>query len=950
MPVIEKQTNKKFIVPEVIQTSEMDCGPASLKSLLEGYGIYTSYGRLREACQTSIDGTSIDSIEDLANKLGLDAEQIMLPLDHVLLDKLAALPALVVTRTPGGLTHFVVAWNLHFGWVQIMDPGVGRRWVRREKFMDDIFRHTFPVPAAAWREWAGTPGLLAPLATRMRLLKISDDQIEKIQADALLNSTWLSLAALDAATRLVEALVKTKALEPGNQCAALVFELFKANSSEQVNQKMNQSGFIIPKGYWSVTPHNLEEGTSSQIGVENAGEPMLNMNGAVLIKVNGLREKSMDDNKPNSIEDENETQDETQKELAPELAAILNESRMNIEKTIWETMRQDGWLVPTILAGAFLISASGVALQAFLLQGLFRFQYIFLETDQRLYALSAFFIFMIALFLLEIPLSTASQRVGRRLETRLRMAFLQKIPLLSDRYFHSRLTSDMTSRAHGLRSLRNLPGMAVGFMLSIFSMIMTVTGVVWLQPRSFWFAFGAMLVFSTFGWVSHTILEESDLRMRTHGGALSRFYLDALQGLMPLRTHGAERAFRREHEGLLTEWMRSNSDMIKTGLGVQSISALLYALFSAWVGFDYINGGGPVGGGLLLFYWTLNLPVHGQSIVGFIQQYPLMRNSLMRVLEPLEAIEENNDIPFQANSNKSEDTIFPLNEEKLETETNQTGGVRIQMEQVDLVAGGHTILEEVSLTIHKGEHLAIVGPSGAGKSSLVGILLGWHVPASGRCLVDGRILKGQTLINLRRQTAWVDPAVQIWNKTLLENLTYGNDSTPTGAPSLRIEDADLYSLLERLDNGLQTSLGEGGGLVSGGEGQRVRLARAMNRKDIRLVVLDEPFRGLDRTKRRRLLQRARQFWKDSTLICVTHDVGETLDFERVLVIENGRVVEDGVPTKLKRRRKSRYADLLNAEEQVRQTMWTSTNWRHLRMEDGHLVEEPQPKHNSQTKK
>ena len=67
------QPTKKFFVPEVIQTSEMDCGPASLKSLLEGFGIHTSYGRLREACQTSVDGTSIDSIEDLAVRLGLSS-------------------------------------------------------------------------------------------------------------------------------------------------------------------------------------------------------------------------------------------------------------------------------------------------------------------------------------------------------------------------------------------------------------------------------------------------------------------------------------------------------------------------------------------------------------------------------------------------------------------------------------------------------------------------------------------------------------------------------------------------------------------------------------------------------------------------------------------------------------------------------------------------------------
>ena len=82
-----RPTRRRFLAPEVIQTSAMDCGPAALKCLLEGFGIGVSYGRLREACQTSVDGTSIDTLETLAQSLGLDAEQVMMPVDHLLLSR-----------------------------------------------------------------------------------------------------------------------------------------------------------------------------------------------------------------------------------------------------------------------------------------------------------------------------------------------------------------------------------------------------------------------------------------------------------------------------------------------------------------------------------------------------------------------------------------------------------------------------------------------------------------------------------------------------------------------------------------------------------------------------------------------------------------------------------------------------------------------------------------------
>jgi hypothetical protein len=113
---------RRLLAPEVVQTSAMDCGPAALKCLLEGFGIAVSYGLLREACQTDVDGTSIDTLEEVAVQLGLEVKQVML-LDHVLLPEAQALPALVVVQLPSGVTHFVVAWCRHGHVVHLMGPG-----------------------------------------------------------------------------------------------------------------------------------------------------------------------------------------------------------------------------------------------------------------------------------------------------------------------------------------------------------------------------------------------------------------------------------------------------------------------------------------------------------------------------------------------------------------------------------------------------------------------------------------------------------------------------------------------------------------------------------------------------------------------------------------------------------------------------------------------------------
>jgi ATP-binding cassette subfamily B protein len=258
----------------------------------------------------------------------------------------------------------------------------------------------------------------------------------------------------------------------------------------------------------------------------------------------------------------------------------------------------------------------------------------------------------------------------------------------------------------------------------------------------------------------------------------------------------------------------------------------------------------------------------------------------------------------------------------------------IAFENVSVVAAGHQVLRDINLTIAAGSHIAIVGASGAGKSSLVGLLLGWHRAASGGVLVDGIELDESRLDQLRPHIAWVDPAVQLWNRPLLENLRYGNNSVDV---SDAIAAAELASVIHRLPNGLDTPLGEAGGLVSGGEGQRVRLGRALLRPGVRLAILDEPFRGLDFEQRHKLLARSRETWRNATLLAISHDIAEAMSFERVLVVEDGRIIEDGDPRELARNPESRFHAMLAAESAIRDEFWNGAEWRHLSLKNGQLT-------------
>ena len=342
---------------------------------------------------------------------------------------------------------------------------------------------------------------------------------------------------------------------------------------------------------------------------------------------------------------------------------------------------------------------------------------------------------------------------------------------------------------------------------------------------------------------------------------------------------------------------------------------------AALLSYNYVMNESQIGAAVLLIFWGLSLPVIGQDIATLTRFYPAFRNITLRLLEPMGAIEEESDTAFQSDGPTHTDV-----------------GVSIVLRDVNVVAAGHTILEDINLTVEPGAQVAIVGSSGAGKSSLFGLLLGWHRASQGQVLVDGCALEGRQLEDLRRATAWVDPSIQLWNRSLLENLRYGTNGNAVTSIGNVIDSADLSRTLQQLPDGLQAALGEGGALLSGGEGQRVRLGRAMLRPKIRLVLLDESFRGLDRESRRTLLTHARQAWPEATLLCITHDIAATRSFERVLVVDAGKIIEDGTPAELSKRKGSRYKDLLQAEESVRRGLWSGAAWRRMQFTKGHLYE------------
>jgi ATP-binding cassette subfamily B protein len=857
----------------------MDCGPAVLKALLEGHGIRASYGRLREACQTDVDGTSIDTLEEVARDLGLDAEQVMLPADHLLIPEARALPAVAVTVLPGGLSHFVVVWRSHGPRLQVMDPACGRRWPRSRDFVRDLLVHSQPVEAASFREWAETGDYAQPLRQRLRRLGADGPASSEFLREALSTDGWRGPAALDAAVRLAEGLL------PGGRGPGtgtrVVRRLFERAAQDGPSP-------AVPLTFWSVRADPEAEGR-------------LILRGVVLVRVRGRSTartettgRSLDGRLAEDI-------------LTPEPSRVADVLRL---------VRLDGLPAVAALVAIPVLAAAAVALEALLLAGVLDLSSRVAVPEQRAGGLLALLAFLALALAIGLRGSEGVRRLGRRMEARLRIAFLVKAPRLGDRFFASRLTADMADRGHAIALLRDLPGALSHTVRSASELLLTATALAWLYPGMGFLAAAVVLLALATPLALQPLLAEHELRARALGAAVSRTYLDALLGLVPIRAHAAEGLLRAQHDALLSRWSDARLAWRRATVLMEAAQAApAYALAALMVARG--AGEAAVGAGtLLLAYWALRLPALSGQLATSLVELPMHRSLLVRLAEPLSAPEE------------------PAGDGAPATASGH--GVAIRLEGVSVRAGGHTLLDQVDLDIPAGTHVALIGPSGAGKTTLAGVLLGWHEPAAGSVTADGAPLLGAMRNRVREATAWVEPGVQLWNRSLLDNVRYGSEGRDLGR---MLDAAGLDGLMEMLPAGLQTSLGEGGALVSGGEGQRVRLARALGRCRPRLAILDEPFRGLPREERRRLLEEARAAFREATLVFVTHDLDQVEGFDRVVVLDGGRVVEEGVPARLRETAGSAYGRLRAEHEAFRREAWDPGRWRGFHVIDGRVEED-----------
>jgi len=207
-------------------------------------------------------------------------------------------------------------------------------------------------------------------------------------------------------------------------------------------------------------------------------------------------------------------------------------------------------------------------------------------------------------------------------------------------------------------------------------------------------------------------------------------------------------------------------------------------------------------------------------------------------------------------------------------------------------------IEGISFTAKPGTVTAIVGRSGSGKTTLIKLIPRFYEPESGQVLLDGHPIDDYKLHDLRRQVAMVSQRVILFDASVADNVAYGE---MMGAEPERLAEAvrhaNAMEFVERLPDGLDTRIGEHGGRLSGGQRQRLAIARAML-KDAPILILDEATAALDNESERLVQDALEHLMPDRTTLVIAHRLSTIEHADQVLVLDEGRLVEQGTHTEL----------------------------------------------------
>ncbi|HUP37753.1 MAG TPA: ABC transporter ATP-binding protein [Candidatus Limnocylindria bacterium] len=484
--------------------------------------------------------------------------------------------------------------------------------------------------------------------------------------------------------------------------------------------------------------------------------------------------------------------------------------------------------------------------------------------------------------------------VGQRMVNDLRIALWAHMQKLSLRFHNRQQTGDLLYRV--MADTYAIQGIVMNGALPLISAALMLTGMFVIMLRYDWVLASVALVvspplFLAIRWLSARIHGHATAAREAESELYSRAE-SAIGAVKLVQAYGREdrvvQDFRAGSERSLALSLRLYSTETLFVLVVESLLAAGTAAI-VWLGALRVMSGSLTIGELTVFLSYLrDLYQPILSLSQNVAEIGTARAGLERVFTVLDTELDVKDAPDAV-------SLPPIRGE-------------IRFENVSFAYDdGRPVLRDIDLRIAGGEHVAVVGRTGAGKSTLAGLVLRFFDPQHGRVTIDGHDLRRIRLASLRRQVTLMLQEPILFRATVFENIAWGSRNADLATVRDAARRTEALAFIDELPQGFETVLGQDGSTLSGGQRQRLALARALVR-DTPIAILDEPTSALDMTTEALVWRNLEERLRGHTTIVIAHRLSTARRCDRILVIDEGGIIEQGPHDELMARRGA-YFDL-----------------------------------------
>ena len=473
--------------------------------------------------------------------------------------------------------------------------------------------------------------------------------------------------------------------------------------------------------------------------------------------------------------------------------------------------------------------------------------------------------------------------VGQRVVADIRERLYDHLQTLSLSFFDRTPTGVLMARiTNDVAAIQGAVSNAVTGMIKDFFTAVGLVGVVFY--RNWQLALIAMLVFplAAFPFIrfGRKLRKVSRKSLQTMA-YINTFLQETIFGHRIVKAFGMESYESRRFAEANNRYFRYLMKKVKVrALSTPVMELLAYVGIGSfiWIGGYYVIEGKMTPGEFFSFMTALALlydPLRGLSKVNLLIQEGVA--AAKRVFEILDQTPEVKDSPGAKE-------LPPFSKE-------------IEYRDVYFRYGDEMVLKGISFKVRKGEKVALVGSSGAGKTTIINLLPRFYDVTKGAILIDGVDIREVTLRSLRSQIGVVTQQTLLFNDTVRNNIAYGRPDIPQEEVEKVAKAADAHDFIMKLPQGYDTVIGEQGVLLSGGQRQRISIARALL-KDAPILILDEATSSLDTESEREVQQALDRLMENRTVLVIAHRLSTVRGADRILVISDGRIVEEGTHEEL----------------------------------------------------